>query len=325
MCGIRRVGFFNPIGSAHLLCEEKKQQVRDIVLMKIEIRLWAPFVLSVILLSSCVYDKEFAYLNDQMIALNRRVTKIEESQATVDKKLNQDLDARIQSIRSGTAETVSDMESLRSEIKMLSGRIEDNEQIIKRAVERDLGDQNTMSLAQLTKKMDDLEGAVRRQQEYLGLQTLPPAVEKVEEEAPGTAEPAKEKAGVPAVSESSEASLYDNALASFRKGNFEDAMGRFEEFLKKYPKSDRADNAQFWIGESYMSLKHYEQAILAYQKVIKDYPKGNKIPNAMLRQAMAFLEIKDQTSTKLLLRKIIKSYPKSNEAKIAAKKLQTLK
>ena len=45
----------------------------------------------------------------------------------------------------------------------------------------------------------------------------------------------------------------------------------------------------------------------------------------LLRQAMAFLEIKDQTSTKLLLRKIIKNYPKSNEAKIAQKKLKTLK
>ncbi|MFH1489048.1 MAG: tol-pal system protein YbgF [Pseudomonadota bacterium] len=297
--------------------------------MKKELRFWVPFILSVNLLSSCVYDKEFAYLNDQIIALNRRVTKIEESQATVDKKVSHDLDVRIQSIRAGNAETVSDMERLRTEIKELSGRIEDNDQVVKRVVERDIGDQDAMkqSLAQLTKKVDELEGMARRQQEYLGLKTLPPAAEKVEGEPPGTAEPSPEKtpAPAPAVAESSEASLYDGALASFRSGKFEDGMEGFEEFLKKYPKSDRADNAQFWIGECYMSLKHYEQAILAYQKVIKNYPKGNKAPNAMLRQAMAFLEIKDQTSTKLLLRKIIKNYPKSNEAKIAEKKLKTLK
>ena len=295
--------------------------------MKKELRFWVPLILSVILLSSCVYDKEFAYLNDQIIALNRRVIKIEESQATIDKKVSNDLDVRIQSIRSGNAETVSDMERLRSEIRELSGRIEDNEQIIKRAVERDIGDQDTMkeSLSRLTKKMDDLEGTVRRQQEYLGLQTLPPTAEKIEGETPATAEPPQEKTAAPAVSGSSEASLYDGALASFRNGKFEVAMEGFENFLRQYPKSDRADNAQFWIGECYMSLKHYEQAILAYQKVIKNFPKGNKAPNAMLRQAMAFLEIKDQTSTKLLLRKIIKNYPKSNEAKIAEKKLKTLK
>jgi TolA-binding protein len=59
--------------------------------------------------------------------------------------------------------------------------------------------------------------------------------------------------------------------------------------------------------------------------VIKNYPKGNKAANATLRQAMAFLEINDKTSAKLLLGKVVKTYPGSNEAKIAQKKLETLK
>ena len=91
-----------------------------------------------------------------------------------------------------------------------------------------------------------------------------------------------------------------------------------------YPKSDLADNAQFWIGECHMSLEQYEQAILAYQEVIKKHPKGNKVPNAMLRQAVAFAEIKDKTSAKLLLKKVIKEYPNSSEAQIARAKLKTL-
>ena len=73
------------------------------------------------------------------------------------------------------------------------------------------------------------------------------------------------------------------------------------------------------------TVKQYEQAILSYQEVIKKYPKGNKVPNALLRQAMAFLEIKDKTSSRLLLKKIIKKYPRSSEAKIAKKKLATIK
>ncbi len=74
-----------------------------------------------------------------------------------------------------------------------------------------------------------------------------------------------------------------------------------------------------------MALKQYEQAILAYQEVITKYPKGNKVPNAMLRQAIAFLEINDKTSSKLLLQKVIKQFPGSSEAKIAQKKLKTIK
>jgi tol-pal system protein YbgF len=118
---------------------------------------------------------------------------------------------------------------------------------------------------------------------------------------------------------------YDQSLELYREGKYEDAIDGFKAFLRKYPKSDRADNAQFWVAECYMHLKQYEQAILSYQEVIKKYPKGNKVPNALLRQAMAFLEIKDKTSARLLLKKIVKKYPRSSEAKIAKRKLATLK
>jgi TolA-binding protein len=45
----------------------------------------------------------------------------------------------------------------------------------------------------------------------------------------------------------------------------------------------------------------------------------------LLRQGFAFLEIKDQTSAKLLLNRVVKNHPNSSEAKIAQKKLETLK
>ncbi len=124
---------------------------------------------------------------------------------------------------------------------------------------------------------------------------------------------------------SKETELYDKSIALYRDGKYEEAVEGFRTFLKTFPKSDRADNAHFLIGESYMALKQYEQAILAYQEVIKNYPKGNKVPSALLRQAVAFLEIKDQTSAKLLLNRVVKNHPNSSEAKIAQKKLETLK
>lgn len=95
--------------------------------------------------------------------------------------------------------------------------------------------------------------------------------------------------------------------------------------MRTHPKSDQAENAQFWVGESHFALRQYEQAILAYQEVIKNFPKGNKVANATLRQGMAFLEINDKTSAKLLLDKVVKNYPNTSEAKIAQQKLTTLK
>jgi tol-pal system protein YbgF len=123
-------------------------------------------------------------------------------------------------------------------------------------------------------------------------------------------------------SSSNELELYDDALATFRKEGFQQAMDGFRQFLKEFPKSDRADNAQFWIGECFKAQKEYDKAILAYQQVIENYPKGNKVPAAMLRQAITFLEIKEEKSYRLLLKKVIKEYPDSDEAKIAKAKLR---
>jgi tol-pal system protein YbgF len=277
--------------------------------------------LLLLLTSSCVYDEEFAYLNDQVIALNKRVKGLEDT-----------MDNRLGPMRSSQAGFQSDIDQIQGEIRRLSGQLEENEHLMKRSVERDLSDQDSMksAVSQLSEKTATLEAMVEQQQRYLGLEVPSAKPKEAEAQAPAvaskpepSAKPGPAPAQQPAVSK--EVDLYDKSLALYRDGKYEQAIDGFKEFLRTYPKSDRADNAQFWIGEAYMALKQYEQAILAYQEVIKKYPKGNKAANATLRQAMAFLEINDKTSAKLLLSKVVKTYPGSNEAKIAQKKLETLK
>jgi tol-pal system protein YbgF len=263
------------------------------------------FIGALVFLSSCVYDNDIAYLNDQVIALNRRVKSLEDA-----------LDTRV---RSGQVTLRTDIDEVQEQVRRLNGRIEENERLLKRAVERDLGDQDSM-----TQRVATLESMVGQHHRYLN---LPPVQPKPDAGMEQPSPEAKPEPTPPAAVEtrSKEAELYDKSIALHRDGKYEQALEGFRTFLKTFPKSDRADNAHFWIGESYMALKQYEQAILAYQEVIKNYPKGNKVPGALLRQALAFLEIKDPTSAKLLLSRVVKNYPSSSEAKIAQKKLETLK
>lgn len=296
-------------------------------------RFFLPFLgLILLLVSSCVYDNEFAYLNDQVIALNKRVRSLEDG-----------MDNRLDPMRSSQAEIQSDFDQMRSEIRRISGRIEENEHLLRRAVERDLTEQDAMkaSLTRLSDKMVTLEAMVEQQQRYLGLESLAPpetpeaapSAPVIEEPAakpvpapvqpPAVAKPVPAPVQPPAVTKETE--LYENSLALFRNGKHEEAIAGFREFLRAHPKSDLAENAHFWVGESHFALRQYEQAILAYQEVIKNYPKGSKVANATLRQGMAFLEINDKTSARLLLDKVTKNYPNTSEAKIAQQKLTTLK
>ena len=274
--------------------------------------------LALMLLSACVYDEDrMAYLNDQYSALNKRVTQLQDSQKDLEAKVGQNMDAKLGSIGSSQAEIRVEMDQLKVEMSDLSRRIEENEHVLKRTVERDLGEQDAMKAdwGALSQRVAQMEMLLRGRQGETG--TV---------EGPAGRQGSERSAGQPApdVQRPSDVVLYDESLAAFKEGRHEDAMAGFREFLRDYPDSDRADNAQFWIGECYMAMKQYEKAILAYQDVIKKYPKGNKVPNALLRQAGAFSEINDETSAKLLLKKIIEKYPRSDEAKIARNKLKTL-
>ena len=281
-------------------------------------------VSALLVLPSCVYDREMTILNDEINALNRRVTQLQENMNTT---LTTDLEARLDQIRTNQKTVRLEIDELRSEVKDLTSRTEDNEHVIKRTVERDLGEQDALktTVENMSRRIAVLEAEVKRHQEYLGLEPVVSAVVPEEREVSEKEEPAPLPVEATVDPRAQEQGLYDKSLTAYKEGRYETAMDGFKDFLKRYPKSDRADNAQFWIGESHMALKQYEQAILAYQKVIKNYPKGNKVPNALLRQSLAFWEIKDRTSARLLLKKIIQKYPKSNEAKIAQKRLQTMK
>ena len=269
------------------------------------------FVAMLAFLSSCLYDNDIAYLNDQVVALNRRVKSLEDA---VDTK-----------VRSGQVNLRTDIDEVQEQVRRLNGRVEENERLVKRAVERDLGDQDAMraNVGTMSERVATLEGIVEQHHRYLNLPPVQPKPGQGAEIPPAVKPETPPTAAVEPKNRETE--LYDKSIALYRDGKYEEALEGFRTFLKTFPKSDRADNAHFWIGESYMSLKQYEQAILAYQDVIKNYPKGNKVPGALLRQAFAFLEIKDQTSAKLLLNRVVKNYPSSSEAKIAQKKLETMK
>jgi len=269
------------------------------------------FLGALVFLSACLYDNDIAYLNDQVVALNRRVKSLEDGMDT--------------KVRSGQVNLRTDIDEVQEQIRRLNGRIEENERLLKRSVERDLGDQDTMraGVSSMSERLSALESTVEQHNRYLNLPPVQPKPGQGAEPSPAVKpEPAPSAAAEP---KTKETELYDKSIALYRDGKYEEAIEGFRAFLKTFPKSDRADNAHFWIGESYMAVKQYEQAILAYQEVIKNYPKGNKVPGALLRQAFAFLEIKDQTSAKLLLNRVVKNYPSSSEAKIAQNKLATLK
>lgn len=267
---------------------------------------------------------------DEMSALKNRVAALENLLAAQDGKLLEEenksirLDARLDALsektqavdenyRYQTAETQATIDQLRVDVQALRGRVEETEYTIRRQAS---GSQETPGLEagrldrieSLSKKNED---RLYRIEQYLHLESAekPPSREPVASKTP---------------KELSEEELYQSAKQAFDGQNYETAREQFETFLKKYSKSQLANNAQFWIGETYYREKWYEKAILEYQKVIENYPTGNKVPAALLKQGFAFLNLGDKSNSRLILRELMKKYPNSGEATVAEQKLKDI-
>ena len=117
---------------------------------------------------------------------------------------------------------------------------------------------------------------------------------------------------------------YRDGIDTLRRGDNPGAIQKLREFLRKSPKSDLADDAQYWIGEAYYANSDFNRAILEFNEVLLRYPKGDKVPPALLRQALAFAALGDKVDARLVLQKLVSEHGGSPEAEKGRQKLAEL-
>jgi len=116
-------------------------------------------------------------------------------------------------------------------------------------------------------------------------------------------------------------STYDSAVRQLASGDHDEAIQSFRNYLHENGSSPYADDAQFWIGESYFRKGQYHRAIIELNQVSINYGSGDRAPAALLRQAEAFRIVGDRVDARLSLQKIINRYPGTGEAAKASRML----
>ncbi|TCK17384.1 tol-pal system protein YbgF [Thiogranum longum] len=118
---------------------------------------------------------------------------------------------------------------------------------------------------------------------------------------------------------------YDNALAILNELRYDEAASAFREFLKKYPGSSYADNAQYWLGEVYYVTRDFRAALEEFGKLLERFPDSPKVPGAMLKMGYSHYELKDWKAAADLLGQVVKRFPDSSTARLAQKRLDRMK
>ena len=79
---------------------------------------------------------------------------------------------------------------------------------------------------------------------------------------------------------------YNQAFDILKAGKYADAIKAFQQFLQSWPQSSLADNAQYWLGESYYVTRDFQSAAAAFQTVLDRWPDSRKAPDALVETGL---------------------------------------
>jgi tol-pal system protein YbgF len=118
--------------------------------------------------------------------------------------------------------------------------------------------------------------------------------------------------------------LFEEAKAMYWAGQNDLAVMGFESFIKTFPKSEQADEAQLMIGSSYLQAGDNEKAAEAYDVAIRTYPNSNVLPEAFLKKGVALQNLKQAPAAREAYETVMKRFPDSFESTLAKQYLQKL-
>ena len=128
-----------------------------------------------------------------------------------------------------------------------------------------------------------------------------------------------------AASPEAEKAAYDQGFQSLKDLKYADSATQFSAFVRQYPNSDYADNAQYWLGESYYVTRNYDIALEAFQTLLSNYPDSPKVADGLLKIGYTHYELKQWDQARAALVQVQEQYPDTTLARLAGSRIRSMK
>ncbi|RHW21862.1 tol-pal system protein YbgF [Pseudomonas jilinensis] len=118
--------------------------------------------------------------------------------------------------------------------------------------------------------------------------------------------------------------LYDAAFDLVKARDFDKAIMAFNAFLRRYPNSDYAGNAQYWLGELHLAQSDLEESGRAFAQVISRYSGHRKEADALYKLADVERRLGNSDKARQLYQEVLSKHPNSSAAQLARRDMATL-
>jgi tol-pal system protein YbgF len=259
--------------------------------------------------------------NKDMIQLQTQVQALQDQVARMQQSIDMNMGV-MKNLVEQSADSVNKMNSAVNDLQQkmqaqgtdANGRLEQVSGQVQSL--HDSVDELKSRLAKVSKQLDDMQQAGQNLNAAPPGTTAMPAVGGAPPSGP-VGNPAASAAPPPDV-------LYNNALRDYNAGKYDLAAGEFGDYLKYYPTTDLAGNAQYYVADIEYRQGNFEAAVHDYDKVLEQYPGGNKAAAAQLKKGYSLLELGQKDAGVRELNSLIARYPRSIEASQARDRLRRL-
>ena len=117
---------------------------------------------------------------------------------------------------------------------------------------------------------------------------------------------------------------YQVAFELLKEERYDLAAASFNQFLVAFPDSELADNAQYWLAESYYASDQFEQALEDFAIVINQYPQSRKVPDALLKMGYCNYSLQRWDAARQTLSRVQADYPETTAARLAGQYLRRM-
>jgi tol-pal system protein YbgF len=122
-----------------------------------------------------------------------------------------------------------------------------------------------------------------------------------------------------------EQQAYQSAFDLLKSGRYEDATVAFQQFITEYPAGSYADNAQYWLGETFYITRRFEQAVQEFERLVSAHPNSQKLTHALLKIGYAHDELGNKAEAERVLGELMERHPQSAAAALARKRLLSIR
>jgi len=267
----------------------------------------APLVLAITLLplAACSSSEDMTLLHREITDVQRQVQQLE--RAMPGKGDLEQMEQTLQELTSQTTRSNADLamrvESLQEQIEALHASLE----------------LTTRRLQTISQELAAARAQLTSGARLPPVTTMEPGEEPPEgDEATTTAPPV-----VPRATATPE-ELYRTAYEDYMRGNYDLAAQGFREYLRRFPDTDLADNALYWVGECLDAQDKVEEALAIFTQVLDDYPTSDKAAAAQLKKGLLYLKLGDKGQGVLNLQYVVYEHPGTKEADLARERLRSL-